>query len=180
MLQKFKDLLQLDPLRSRKLLTFFFLISGQIPLFECKPAPCYLALIHSWSESAPTQAPVLLEESLSVWPDRLLPCIRHAQGLSSALERYKIYSLPLPVRKPVSKQDLETTQLSIESAETQLCVSQNISKGIPPHLLEKKWMGDYMMICIQVDLSLENVIWFMLLRKVRFQDSFISVLVILW
>lgn len=71
-------------------------------------------------------------------------------------------------------------QLSIiESAETQLCVSQNISKGIPPHLLEKKWLGDYVMICIQVDLSLENVIWFMLLRKIRFQDNFISVLIIL-
>lgn len=88
--------------------------------------------------------------------------------------------MPLPVRKPVSKQDLETIQLSIiESAETQLRVSWNISKGIPSHFLEKKWLGDYMTICIRADLSLENVTWFMLLRKVRFQDSFISVLIIL-
>lgn len=121
------------------------LICGQIPLPECQLAPCSVALTHSWSESAPTQAPVLREESSLVWPYRLLPCIRCTQGLSSALERYKIYSVPLPVRKPVSKQDLETTQLSVtESAETQLCVPQNISKGITAHLLGKKWLGDYM------------------------------------
>jgi len=84
------------------------------------------------------------------------------------------------MRKPVNKQDLETTQLSIiESAETQLCSSQNISKTIPPHLLEKKWLGDYMMIFIQVDLSLKDKIWFMLLRKARFRESFIGVLIIL-
>lgn len=83
--------------------------------------------------------------------------------------------MPLPVRKPMCKQDLDTTQVSIiESAEIQLHVPQNISKGIPSHLLEKKRLGDFILLYIQEDLALENVIWFMLLRKVRFQDSFIN------
>lgn len=82
--------------------------------------------------------------------------------------------MPLPVRKPISEQDLDTTQVSItESAEIQLRVPQNISKGIPSHLSEKKRLSDFILIYIQEDLALENVIWFMVLRKVRFQDSFI-------
>lgn len=66
-----------------------------------------------------------------------------------------------------------------EFAETQLCVPQNISKEIPTHLSEKKCLGDFMLTYIQMELALENVIWFMLLRKNRFQDSFISIFIIL-
>lgn len=180
MLQKFKDFLHLGPLQFRKLLKFFFAVSGQIPLPECSLPHALLLWLIADLNQPHSSSPVVLGGSLSVWPGRLLPWIRHAQGLSSGLERYKICSVPLPTRKPTSKQDLETTQLSItESAEPQLRIPQNISKGIPPRLLEKKQLGDFMTIYIQVDLALENVIWFMLLRKVRFQDNFISVFIIL-
>lgn len=86
-----------DSLQFRKLWKFFILLSGQIPLPECKPAPCSLAFTHSLSESAPTQAPALLEECLPAWPDRLLPCsgaslrIRKVQNLFSAFACEEVY-----------------------------------------------------------------------------------------
>lgn len=140
MFQKFKNFLHLGPLHLKKLLKFWLSLDKS----PCLNAGLPHALLH-WLiadlSKLHSSSPVDPVGSLSVWPGRLLPWIRHAQGLSSGLERYKICSVPLPIRKPISKQDLETSQVSItESAETQLHVPQNISKGIPPHVLEKKWV----------------------------------------
>lgn len=141
MLQKFKDLLQLGALQFRKL----FLSLDKFPCLNASlPHVLLLWLIPDLNQLL-LKLLCCLKNLSVVWPYRLLPCIRCTRGLSSALERYKICWVPLPVRKPVSKQDLETTQLSVtESAETQLCVPQNIIKGITPYLLGKNWLGDYM------------------------------------
>lgn len=117
------------------------------------------------------------------WPDRMLLQIEHAQGLFSAFEKYKIHLVPLPVRKPVSKQDLEIAELSVYwvSWDTaQLCFTEYQQRNPPDTFWNRSgWVGD-MARCILRWMSLEDLLWFMLVRKIKFSGSFISIVIILW
>lgn len=81
------------------MLKFFFVIFAQIPLPDCRPVPCSLALAHCWSESAP------LKLLCSAW--RVSVCLAwQAAAMDQAysetfLRIRKVQNLymPLPGRK---------------------------------------------------------------------------------
>lgn len=181
MFQKFINLLHLGSLQFRKVLKFFFVISGQTPLPEFRPAPRSLALAHCWSEPAP------LKLSCSAWRISV-PLAWQAAAMDQAHS-----GTFLRIRKVQNLFSTSPCEETHQQAgfgdnpgkhywvcwDTTACSTKHQQRD-SPHLLEKKWLDDFILIYIQVDLALENVICFMLLRKVRFQDSFISLFIILW
>lgn len=127
------------PCDSENYQNFSFLSQDKFPSLSAS-WPCAFLL---WLTPDLNQLPLELLHCLkNICPSGLTGC-RHVssmlQGLFSALERYKIYSVPLSVGKPVSKQDLEITQQSIYWVCRDTAVFHRLSaKESPWHLLEQK------------------------------------------